>query len=153
MATATVWLSWRLRHKSLISATVTVFTSLWASQTLARSLSSIPLKSKIVRPALCKVVSTASCGILPTGDLWPETDINTTRVIRLNYTPSKVFSNQLVSPATSSSADDVHHYVIPPKLLLTNRVYFQQPSGIHAPVGKRKGGSLSGGSPAPIAEF
>jgi hypothetical protein len=30
-----------------------------------------------------------------------------------------VFSNQLVSPATSSPADDVHHYVIPPKLLLT----------------------------------
>jgi hypothetical protein len=40
----------------------------------------------------------------------------------------------------------------PPKLLLTNRFYFQQTSGIHAPVGKRKGGSLSGRSPAPIAD-
>jgi hypothetical protein len=56
-------------------------------------------------------------------------------------------SNQLVNPATSSPADDVHHYVIPPKLLLTNRVYFQQTSGINAPVGKRKGGSLSSSSP------
>jgi hypothetical protein len=54
-----------------------------------------------------------------------------------------------VNPATSSPADDVHHYVIPPKLLLTN---FQQTSGIHAPVGKRKGGSLPGISPAPIAD-
>jgi hypothetical protein len=62
-----------------------------------------------------------------------------------------VFSNQLVNLATSSPADDVHHYVIPPKLLLTNRVYFQQTSGIHAPVGKRKGGSLSDRSPAPVA--
>jgi hypothetical protein len=34
---------------------------------------------------------------------------------------------------------------------LTNRIYFQQTSGIHAPVGKRKGCSLSGGSPASIA--
>jgi hypothetical protein len=49
-------------------------------------------------------------------------------------------------------ADDVHHYVIPQKLLLTNRVYFQQTSGIHAPVGKRKGCSLSGRSPASIAD-
>jgi hypothetical protein len=57
-----------------------------------------------------------------------------------------------VNPATSSPADDVHHYVIPQKLLLTNRVYFQQTSGIHAPVGKRKGGSLSGRSPASIAD-
>jgi hypothetical protein len=40
----------------------------------------------------------------------------------------------------------------PPKLLLTNRFYFQQTSGIHAPVGKRKGFSLSGRSPAPIAD-
>jgi hypothetical protein len=63
-----------------------------------------------------------------------------------------VFSNQLVNPATSSPADDVHHDVIPPKLLLTNRLYFQQTSGIHAPVGKRKGCSLSGRSPAPIAD-
>jgi hypothetical protein len=64
----------------------------------------------------------------------------------------QVFSNQLVNLATSSPADDVHHYVIPPKLLLTNRFYFQQTSGIHAPVGKRKGGSSSGRSPAPIAD-
>jgi hypothetical protein len=63
-----------------------------------------------------------------------------------------VFSNQLVNPATSSPADDVHHYIIPPKLLLTNRFYFQQTSAIHAPVGKRKDGSLSGRSPAPIAD-
>jgi hypothetical protein len=45
-----------------------------------------------------------------------------------------------------------HHCVIPPKLLLTNRFYFQQNSGTHAPVGKRKGGSLSARSPAPIAD-
>jgi hypothetical protein len=63
-----------------------------------------------------------------------------------------VFSNQLVNPAISSPADDVHHNVIPPKLLLTNRFYFQQTFGIHAPVGKRKGGSLFGRSPAPIAD-
>jgi hypothetical protein len=56
-------------------------------------------------------------------------------------------------PSYSSSAvDDVHHYVIPPKLLLTNSVYFQQSSGIRAPVGKIKGCSLSGRSPATIAE-
>jgi hypothetical protein len=35
---------------------------------------------------------------------------------------------------------------------LINRFYFEQTSGIHAPVGKRKGGSLSGRSPAPIAD-
>jgi hypothetical protein len=63
-----------------------------------------------------------------------------------------VDSNQLVNPATSLPAGDVHHYVIPPKLLLTNRFYFQQTSGIHAPVGKRNGCSLSGRSPAPIAD-
>jgi hypothetical protein len=63
-----------------------------------------------------------------------------------------VFSNQLVNTATLSPADDIHHYVIPPKLLLTNRFYFQQTSGIHAPVEKRKGGSLSSRSPAPIAD-
>jgi hypothetical protein len=61
-----------------------------------------------------------------------------------------------MNTATSSPADDVHHYVIPPKvtirLLLINRFYFQQTSGIHAPVGKRKGSSLSGRSPAPIAD-
>jgi hypothetical protein len=39
----------------------------------------------------------------------------------------------------------------PPKLLFTNGFYFQQTSGIHAPVGKRKGCSLSGRSPASIA--
>jgi hypothetical protein len=54
--------------------------------------------------------------------------------------------------ATSLPADDVHHYVIPPKLLLTNRFYFQQTSSIHAPVGIRKGCSLSGRSPASIAD-
>jgi hypothetical protein len=27
---------------------------------------------------------------------------------------TSIFSNQLVNPATSSPADDVHHYVIPP---------------------------------------
>jgi hypothetical protein len=32
------------------------------------------------------------------------------------------------------------------------RFYFQQTSGIHAPVGKRKGGSLCGRSHAPIAD-
>jgi hypothetical protein len=47
-------------------------------------------------------------------------------------------SNQLVNQATSSPADDVHHDVIPSKLLLTNRVYIQQTSGIHAPVEKEK---------------
>jgi hypothetical protein len=41
---------------------------------------------------------------------------------------------------------------LPQKLLLTNRFYFQQTSGIHAPVGKRKNCSLSGRIPAPIAE-
>jgi hypothetical protein len=64
----------------------------------------------------------------------------------------RLFLCQLVNPATSSPADDVHHYVIPPKLLLTNRLYFQQTSGIHAPVRKRKGGSLSGRSPASTAD-
>jgi hypothetical protein len=66
-----------------------------------------------------------------------------------------VFLSQLVNKATSLwPVDDVlvHHYVIPPKLLLTNRFYFQQTSGIHAPVGKREGCSLSGRSPAPIAD-
>jgi hypothetical protein len=64
----------------------------------------------------------------------------------------QVFLCQLVNTATSSPADDVHHYVIPQKLLLTDRFYFQQTSGIHAPVGRRKGCSLSGRSPAPIAD-
>jgi hypothetical protein len=62
-----------------------------------------------------------------------------------------ILSRQLVNTATSSPADDVRHYVIP-SLLLTNRFYFQQTSGIHAPVGKRKGCSLSGRSPASIAD-
>jgi hypothetical protein len=74
------------------------------------------------------------------------------QVICDQYNANQLFSNQLVNPATSSPADDVHHYLIPPKLLLTNRFHFQQTSGIHAPVGKRKGGSLSGRSPAPIAD-
>jgi hypothetical protein len=64
-----------------------------------------------------------------------------------------LFLCQLVNTATSLPADDVHHYAIPPKLLLTNRVYFQQTSGIHAPVGKREGCSLSGRSPASIADI
>jgi hypothetical protein len=33
-----------------------------------------------------------------------------------------------------------------------NRFYFQQTPGIYAPVGKRKGCSLSGRSPAPLAD-
>jgi hypothetical protein len=57
-----------------------------------------------------------------------------------------LFLCQRLSTATSSPADDVHHY---PKV---TRFYFQQTSGIHAPVGKRKGCSLSGRSPAPIAD-
>jgi hypothetical protein len=40
----------------------------------------------------------------------------------------------------------------PQKLLLTNRFYFQQTSSINEPVGKRKGCSLSGRSPAPITD-
>jgi hypothetical protein len=40
----------------------------------------------------------------------------------------------------------------PPKVILTNRFYFQQTFDIHTPVGKRKGGSLSGRSPAPIVD-
>jgi hypothetical protein len=64
----------------------------------------------------------------------------------------QIFSNGLVNPATSWPSNDVHHYVIAPKLLLTNRLYFQQTSGIHAPMGKRKGGSLSGRISAPIAD-
>jgi hypothetical protein len=63
-----------------------------------------------------------------------------------------LFLCQRVNTATSSPADDVHHYVISQKLLLTNIFYFQQTSGIHAPVGKRIGCSLSGRSPAPIAD-
>jgi hypothetical protein len=39
---------------------------------------------------------------------------------------SFIFLCQLVNTATSSPDDDVQHYVIPPKLLLTNRFYFQQ---------------------------
>jgi hypothetical protein len=57
-----------------------------------------------------------------------------------------------VNTATLLPADDVHHYVIPPKLLLTNRFYFQQTSRIHVPVGKRNGFSLSGKSSAPTAD-
>jgi hypothetical protein len=64
---------------------------------------------------------------------------------------SLLFLCQRVNTATLSPAD-VHHYVIPQKLLLTNRFYSQQTSGTYAPVGKRKGGSLSGESPAPIAD-
>jgi hypothetical protein len=67
-------------------------------------------------------------------------------------TLSNAFLSQLANTATSSPTDDVPHYVIPPKLLLTHRFYFQQTSGIHAPVGKRKVCSLSGRSPASIAD-
>jgi hypothetical protein len=76
-----------------------------------------------------------------------------TKLINLagNYVDEMLFLCQLVNMATSSLAD-VHHYVIPTKLLLTNRFYFQQTSGIRAPVGKRKGCSLSSRSPAPIAD-
>jgi hypothetical protein len=56
-----------------------------------------------------------------------------------------------VNTATSTPADDVHLYVIPPKVT-TDQFYFQQTSGIHAPVGKINGGSLSGRSPASIAD-
>jgi hypothetical protein len=56
---------------------------------------------------------------------------------------------QRVNTATSSPADDVHHYVIHQMLLRTNRFYFQHTSGTHVPVGKRKGCLLSGRSPAP----
>jgi hypothetical protein len=63
-----------------------------------------------------------------------------------------VFFCQRVNTATSSPTDDVRHYVIPQNLLLTNRFYFQQTSGIHTPVGTRKGCSLSGRSPTPIAD-
>jgi hypothetical protein len=47
-----------------------------------------------------------------------------------------IFLCQRVNTATSSPADDVHHYIVPQKILLTNRFYFQQTFGIHAPVGK-----------------
>jgi hypothetical protein len=40
----------------------------------------------------------------------------------------------------------------PQKLLLTNRLYFQQTSGIHKPVGRRRGWSLTGRNPAPKAD-
>jgi hypothetical protein len=39
----------------------------------------------------------------------------------------------------------------PQNLLLTNRFYFQQTSGIHAPV-EKKASFLSGRSPAPMAD-
>jgi hypothetical protein len=73
-------------------------------------------------------------------------------VAKIEHISAEGFLSQFVNTATSSPADDVHHYVIPPKLLLTNRFYFQQTSGIHTPVRKRKGCSLSGRSPAPIAD-
>jgi hypothetical protein len=60
-----------------------------------------------------------------------------------------LFLCQRLNAANSSLAEDVHHYVIPQKLL---RFYFQQISGIHAPVGRRKGCSLTDRSPAPIAD-
>jgi hypothetical protein len=63
--------------------------------------------------------------------------------------PSIVFLCQRLTTATSSPDDDVHCYVIPPKV---TRFYFQQTSVIHVPVGKRKGCSLSSRSSAPIAD-
>jgi hypothetical protein len=78
----------------------------------------------------------------PLGTVWARSDARA----------KLLFSNHWVNPATSSPADDVRHYVIPPKLVLTNIFYFQQTSGIHAPVGQRKGCSLSGRIPAPIAD-
>jgi hypothetical protein len=69
------------------------------------------------------------------------------------YSITIIFSLEPVNePATSSPADDVHHYVIPQKLLLTTGLYFQQTSGIHAPVGKRKCCSLSARIPAPTVD-
>jgi hypothetical protein len=62
-----------------------------------------------------------------------------------------IFLSHLVDMATSSPAD-IPHYINPPKLLLTNRFYFWQTSGIHAQVGKRKVCSLSGRSPAHMAD-
>jgi hypothetical protein len=70
----------------------------------------------------------------------------------LRNVSTHLFLCQRVNTATTSPADDVHHYVISQKLLLINRFCFQQTSGVHAPVGKRKGCSLSGRSPAPIAD-
>jgi hypothetical protein len=67
-------------------------------------------------------------------------------------TTTILFLCQLVNTATSSPADDVHHYIIPSNLLFTNRFYFQQTSGIHAPVGRRNGCSLPGRNPASIAD-
>jgi hypothetical protein len=65
-----------------------------------------------------------------------------------------VFLCQRVNMSSSSPADGIHHYVPVPaqKLLLTNRFYFQQTFGVHAPVRKRKGRSLSGRCHAPIAD-
>jgi hypothetical protein len=54
--------------------------------------------------------------------------------------------------ATLSPADDMHHYVIPQKLLLTIRFYLEQTSDIYVPVGKIKGCCLFGRSPAPVAD-
>jgi hypothetical protein len=51
---------------------------------------------------------------------------------------TSVFLRQRVNTATSSPADDLHHYVIPQKLLLTDKFYFQQTSCIHAQWEKEK---------------
>jgi hypothetical protein len=73
--------------------------------------------------------------------------------LSLWFMTSLLFSNQLVNPATLLAADDAHHDVIPPtQSYYWPIVYFQQTYGIHAPVGKRKGCSLSGRRPAPIAD-
>jgi hypothetical protein len=62
--------------------------------------------------------------------------------VRVSSTKHLLFC-QRVNTAISLPADDVHHYVIPQKLLLTNRFYFQHTSSINAPVGKRKGWIVS----------
>jgi hypothetical protein len=51
--------------------------------------------------------------------------------IKLPHMKVMLFLCQRVNTATSSPADDVHHYVTPEKLLLTNRFYSQQTSGGH----------------------
>jgi hypothetical protein len=60
-----------------------------------------------------------------------------------------IFLCQRLNTATSSPADDVHHYVIPQKV---TTLYFQETSGIHAPVGKRKGCFLSDRIPAHVTD-
>jgi hypothetical protein len=75
------------------------------------------------------------------------------RVTRAAYCTSALPLATILVPATEHGyfvaswwRTPLHH---PPKV---TRLYFQQTSGIHAPVGKRKGCSLSSRSPAPIAD-